>query len=156
MRAEDDNIAAVIFPGGFGAAKNLCTFAVASDPEVDEEVKRVLLEFHGARKPIGMCCISPIIAAMVFKDNPAKEPVKLTLGRREIIDGETGNWPYATTIDKAEGLGAHMVECGVDEVCVDEANKIVTTPAFMYEGEFHEIHDGINKMVNTLFGMAES
>ena len=156
LKSEDDNIAAVIFPGGFGAAKNLCTFAVASDPEVDEEVKRVLLEFHGAGKPIGMCCISPIIAAMVFKDNPAKEPVKLTLGRREIIDGESGNWPYATTIDKAEEFGANMVECGVDEVCIDEANKIVTTPAFMYEGEFHEVYDGINKMVNTLFGMAES
>ena len=151
LKADDDNIAAVIFPGGFGAAKNLCTFAVASDPEVDEEVKRVLLEFHGAGKPIGMCCISPIIAAMVFSD-----PVKLTLGRRETKDGETGKWPYATTIDKAEEFGANMVECGVDEVCVDEENKIVTTPAFMYEGEFHEIHDGINKMVNTLLGMAES
>ena len=156
MRADD--YAAVVFPGGFGAAKNLCTFAVSTDPEINKDVERVLLEFHTAGKPIGMCCISPIIAAMLFSkgDWEKKGPVKLTLGRRSVVEGETGNWPYAETIEKAVEMGAEVVECGVDEVCVDEANKIVTTPAFMYEGAFHEIHDGINKMVNTLLGMTEA
>ena len=32
-----------------------------------------------------------------------------------------------------------MQEKSVEEVCVDEENKIVTTPAYMYNGQFHEI-----------------
>ncbi|XP_029398490.1 glutamine amidotransferase-like class 1 domain-containing protein 3A, mitochondrial isoform X2 [Mus pahari] len=45
---------AAIFPGGFGAAKNLSTFAVdGKDCKVNKEVERVLKEFHGAKKPIG-------------------------------------------------------------------------------------------------------
>ncbi len=61
-----DNFSAVIFPGGFGAAKNLSTFGVSSDPDVDDEVVRILRQFRDQKKPIGMCCIAPIIAAMVF------------------------------------------------------------------------------------------
>ena len=64
MNAED--FSSVIIPGGFGAAKNLSTFGVSSDPEVDEDVARILREFRDQKKPIGMCCIAPIIAAMVF------------------------------------------------------------------------------------------
>ena len=152
---KEENHDAIIFPGGFGAAKNLCTFAVSPEPEINKDVERVLEEFHSAGKPIGMCCISPIIAAILFSKGEweKKGPVKLTLGRKSTVDSESGTWPYAGTIDKAVEMGADVVECGVNEVCVDEANKIVTTPAFMYEGEFHEIHDGINKMVNTLLGM---
>ena len=36
----------------------------------------------------------------------------------------------------------------VTEICVDEENKLVTTPAFMFNGQFHEIHDGVVKMVD--------
>ena len=146
-----DDFVAVIIPGGFGAAKNLCTFAVSPEPEINKDVERILKEFHAASKPIGMCCISPIIAAILFTkaDWEKKGPVKLTLGRR--LPKES--WPYAETIEKAAEMGAEVVECGVDEVCVDETNKLFTTPAFMYEGAFHEIHDGVNKMVNLLLGM---
>ncbi|XP_012357337.2 glutamine amidotransferase-like class 1 domain-containing protein 3A, mitochondrial isoform X3 [Nomascus leucogenys] len=45
---------AAIFPGGFGAAKNLSTFAVdGKDCKVNKEVERVLKEFHQAGKPVG-------------------------------------------------------------------------------------------------------
>ncbi|XP_069109977.1 glutamine amidotransferase-like class 1 domain-containing protein 3, mitochondrial [Argopecten irradians] len=46
---------AIIFPGGFGAAKNLCTFAVdgAENMKVDTDVKRVIGDFHKENKPIG-------------------------------------------------------------------------------------------------------
>ncbi len=138
---------AVIFPGGFGAAKNLSTFATSAEPQVDEEVARVLREFTAAGKPIGLCCIAPILAALVLaKDDGVK--VKITLGKRA---GE--GWPYAATIDKAIEFGADHVEMGVDEVCVDEEHKIVTTPAYMFDGEFHQIHDSVAKMVDTVLGM---
>lgn len=54
-------------PGGFGVAKNLCSWAVqGKDCCVNEQVKAVLLAFHAEKKPIGLCCISPVLAAKVF------------------------------------------------------------------------------------------
>lgn len=142
-----ESVDAVIFPGGFGAAKNLCTFATSAEPTVDEDVARVLREFVAAGKPLGLCCIAPILAALVL----AKEDginVKMTLGKR------TGDgWPYAATIDKAVDCGVDHVEMGVDEICIDEERNIVTTPAYMFDGQFHEIHDGVAKMVNAVLAI---
>ena len=54
---------ALIVPGGFGAAKNLCDFAVAgADMAVRPEVEAALRAFHAAGKPIGLCCIAPVLA----------------------------------------------------------------------------------------------
>jgi len=142
-----DDVDAVIIPGGFGAAKNLCSFATSSEPQVDEDVARILRECVANSKPMGLCCIAPILAALVL----AKEDglsLKMTLGRRT---GE--GWPYAATIDKAVEFGITHVEMDVEEVCIDEANKIVTSPAFMYDAQFHQVHDGISKMVETVIGM---
>ena len=33
------------------------------------------------------------------------------------------------------------------EIHIDAENKIVTTPAFMCDTKYHEIHDGVGKMV---------
>ena len=68
-----DSVEAVIFPGGFGAAKNLCSFATDAEPQVDEQVARVIRQFVEAGKPMGFCCIAPILAALVL----AKEDGKL-------------------------------------------------------------------------------
>ncbi|KAB5576867.1 hypothetical protein PHYPO_G00203440 [Pangasianodon hypophthalmus] len=118
---------AVIFPGGFGAAKNLSTFAVdGSDCAVNKEVERVLKDFHKAGKPIGLCCISPVLAAKVLPG------VEVTVGHEE---EEGGKWPYAAlTFDPHE---AH----------VDQKNKVVTSPAFMCDTQLHLIFDGIGSMV---------
>jgi len=141
---------ALIIPGGFGAAKNLSDFAVAGGAmEVAGDVERVMREFHAAKKPIGMCCIAPVLAAKVFGGEGG---VTLTLG---CADDGKGSWPYAGSMDAARALGATVVERGVGEVAVDEANRIVTTPAYMYEGKFHEIHDGVAKMVDAVLKMTE-
>lgn len=61
------NSFSVVVLGGFGVAKNLCSWAVqGKDCSVNEQVKAVLQAFHGERKPIGLCCISPVLAAKVF------------------------------------------------------------------------------------------
>ena len=60
---------AVLFPGGFGAAKNLSTFGFqGAEMTVNPEVERVLQEFHAAGKPVALCCIAPILAAKVVSD----------------------------------------------------------------------------------------
>ena len=51
---------ALIFPGGFGAAKNLATFAVdGPDCKINEEVKRLILETIEAKKTYRCHLYSP-------------------------------------------------------------------------------------------------
>ncbi|XP_046997509.1 ES1 protein homolog, mitochondrial-like [Schistocerca americana] len=140
-----DSASAVVFPGGFGAAKNLCDFAVkGADCSVNPDVARVLQDFHKAKKPIALCCIAPVLAAKVLKG------VTVTLGKQD--DGK-GSWPHAGAIDAAKAMGANIEFKNVTDACVDEKNLIVTTPAFMYNGKFHEIHDGIGVMIQKLLSL---
>ncbi|KAG9271043.1 hypothetical protein AMEX_G13913 [Astyanax mexicanus] len=130
---------AVIFPGGFGAAKNLSTFAVdGTDCKVNKEVERILKDFHKAGKPIGLCCISPVLAAKVLPG------VEVTVGHEE---EQGGKWPYAGTAQAITAFGAKHKIKEVTEAHVDPKNKVVTSPAFMCETKLHLIFDGIGAMV---------
>ena len=62
---------------------------------------RVLREFHSAGKPIALCCIAPIVAALVLAKEDGKK-IKITLGQRS---GE--GWPYAQTIGKSFFIDHH-------------------------------------------------
>ena len=124
---------AVVFPGGFGAAKNLCNFAVkGATASVHPEVARLLKEMVAAKKPIGAICIAPaLIAAALGRDiAPA-----LTIGN----DAGT-----AAEINKT---GAIHEECPVTELVVDKKNKIVSTPAYMLANRISEAYEGIEKCV---------
>ncbi len=128
---------ALILPGGFGAAKNLCTFAVdGPDCQVDPEVARVLRETLEAGKPVGVICISPAVTAAVFRGSGRR--VELTIGS----DPET-----AAALEK---MGVTHVACPVDDIHVDEANNIVSTPAYMLAGSIGEAATGIEKLVATI------
>ncbi len=131
----------VIFPGGFGAAKNLCTFAVdGPDCSVDDTVRKVMLDFHDAGKPIGPMCIAPAIAARVFGEKGIK--VKLTIGN----DPDTAK--------AMEAMGAEHVNCTVDDVVVDQEHKVVTTPAYMLGPTIADISKGIEKLVQKVIDLA--
>ncbi|KAJ8404613.1 hypothetical protein AAFF_G00334760 [Aldrovandia affinis] len=136
---------AIIFPGGFGVAKNLCTWAVqGKDCSVNEQVKAALQAFHGEGKPIGLCCISPVLAAKVF---PGCE---VTVGHEE--DDRAPDVPG--TAGAITQLGCKHFCKNVDETHVDEKNKIVTTCAFMCKAPLHEIFDGIGAMVRDVLKLA--
>ena len=109
---------------------------------VNPEVERVLKGFQAAGKPIGLCCIALIIAAKVF----GSEGVKLTLEK----SGDPNLWPYGGSLEAAASFGANVVEAEVSEVIIDSDHKIVTSPAFMYNGKFHEIQDSVSNMVNAV------
>ncbi|CAJ1079740.1 glutamine amidotransferase-like class 1 domain-containing protein 3A%2C mitochondrial [Xyrichtys novacula] len=136
---------AIIFPGGFGAAKNLCTWAVqGKDCSVNEEVKATLQAFHSEGKPIGLCCISPVLAAKVFPGC-------------EVTVGIEKDDKYPDTTGCAEAinqLGCKHVSKSVGESHVDQKNKLVTTSAFMCNAPIHEIFDGIGSMVKDVLKMA--
>lgn len=130
---------AVVFPGGFGAAKNLCTFAVdGAECDVEPDVARVFRTFHAAAKPIGLCCIAPVIAARLLGTASGGSGCTVTLGAE-------GDAPAAV-----RKMGAQHKPCRVGETCVDRDNRLVTTPAYMLDAPLHEIHQGIGRMIDDL------
>nr|XP_033797352.1 glutamine amidotransferase-like class 1 domain-containing protein 3A, mitochondrial isoform X2 [Geotrypetes seraphini] len=125
--------------GQAAEAESRSTFAVDGETcKMNKEVERVLQDFHKAGKPIGLCCISPVLAAKVLPG------IEVTVGHEEDKDGK---WPYAGTAHTIKALGAKHCIRDVCEFHVDQKNKIVTTPAFMCETELHHIFDGIGAMV---------
>ena len=129
---------AVIVPGGFGAAKNLSDFAVKGvEMSVQKDVLQFVQAMHKAGKPTGLICIAPTMAARIFGDG-----VKCTVGNDADV---------ATAINN---MGALHQSCLVDEVCIDEAMKLVTTPAYMLAGSIAEAAKGINRCVREVLNMS--
>jgi enhancing lycopene biosynthesis protein 2 len=125
-----------VFPGGFGAAKNLCTFAVDGvDCSVHPEVERLVSVAYDAGKPLCFCCISPVVAAKVLGHRG--EPL-LTIG----------NDP--ATAAALEKMDASHMEASVIEAVVDRDNRVVSTPAYMYDASISEVYSGIRQAVNEL------
>ena len=132
---------AVILPGGFGAAKNLCDFAIAgAGCSVNPDLERLLLEMHASGKPIGAICIAPTIVARVFGKKGIA--VQVTIG----TDPETSA--------KIKEMGAEPVDRQAREICVDRSNRIVTTPAYMLAGRIDEAADGIALLVREVLKLA--
>ncbi|HTN52629.1 MAG TPA: isoprenoid biosynthesis glyoxalase ElbB [Anaeromyxobacter sp.] len=138
-RVSAADLDALIFPGGFGAAKNLCTFATEGrSMKVLPEVERLVREMRAAGKPMGFICIAPVIAARLF----GSDKVKVTIGD----DRET-----AAAI---ESWGAQHHDCRVEEIAVDERLEIVSTPAYMLGPWIAAVATGIDKLVSAVLEMA--
>ncbi|XP_054145462.1 putative glutamine amidotransferase-like class 1 domain-containing protein 3B, mitochondrial isoform X2 [Melozone crissalis] len=137
---------ALIIPGGFGVAKNLSTWATqGKNCSVSKEVEAVLRAFHAAHKPIGLCCISPVLAAKIF---PGCE---VTVGHDT---DEDVWWPYAKTAEAMKELGCRHINSQVTEAHVDARNRLVSTSAFMCNAPIHQVHDGIGSMVREVLRLA--
>jgi len=127
----------VIVPGGFGAAKNLSDFAVSgAEMTMNVDVKAFLQALQQQNKPVGLICIAPVMAPLIFGPG-----VECTIGN----DAET-----AAVIN---ALGGKHVECAVADIVVDEANKLVTTPAYMLAERISEAAEGINKLVKKVLAL---
>ena len=141
---------AVIFPGGFGAAKNLSDFGVVGpEMQVITDVERILFEALATKTPLGLCCISPVLAAKVLGTENGGPGATLTLGK------EGDDFPYAGSIGAAESFGNTVEHKDVNEICIDEKNSIVTTPAYMKNAAFHEVFDGVQEMVKAVLDKAK-
>ena len=132
-----DDMDALLFPGGFGAALNLCDFALkGADCHIHREVKRIIQEMLAAQKPLGFICIAPALFARAVKN--ADMTAKITIGNDR------------ATADQIEKLGSQHEICSVDDCIVDEENKIVSTPAYMLAGNISEAASGIEKLVHQI------
>jgi enhancing lycopene biosynthesis protein 2 len=123
----------LLFPGGFGAAKNLSTWAFeAADASVLPEVEDAIKGMVALGKPVGALCISPVLLAKVLGR------VRLTIGDDE------------GTMEAIESLGATHVITTHGEVVVDQENLVVTTPCYMLDATIDQIALGAENVVDAM------
>ena len=133
-----DDFDALAFPGGFGAALHLCTWANAGAAcTVHPEAERVINEFYELEKPIAAICIAPALIARVL----GREGVTLTIGRDE--GGEIAK------------TGAQHENCAVTDFVSDREHRVISTPAYMYgDAKPFEVFTGVRKAIRELVEMA--
>lgn len=123
----------LLFPGGFGVAKNLCTFAFdGADCKVNADVEKAIKSMHKAGKPIGALCISPVLLAKILGN------VELTIGQDK------------DTAGAVEKMGAKHKQTQHSEVVIDAAHNIYTTPCYMLDADIVQIGDGAENIVRAI------
>ncbi len=121
---------ALIIPGGFGAAKNLSSYAFdGAKCTVNNDVATAIKAMHASGKPIGALCIAPVILAKVLGD------VTLTIGQDQ------------GTADNLAAMGARHQLTMQGEIVVDRERKIVSTPCYMLNSRIDQIAEGADKLV---------
>jgi enhancing lycopene biosynthesis protein 2 len=128
---------AIIFPGGFGVAKNLCTFAIEGikcsvNPDVEKAIRSTIV----AEKPLGALCIAPVLIAKVLGD------VEITIGQDE------------ETAKAIETFGGIHKKTSHGEIVVDKKYKIVTSPCYMLDATIDQIADGTENVVRKILELA--
>ncbi|MBE9468671.1 MAG: isoprenoid biosynthesis glyoxalase ElbB [Bacteroidetes bacterium] len=133
------NYDAIIFPGGLGAAKNLCTYALNGiNCTVNTEVADAIKSMAKLKKPIGALCISPVIIAKVLAN------VELTIGND------------ANTANDVSQMGATHKNTVNGEVAVDIKNRIVTNPCYMLNASIAQIGEGADNVVKSILKLIDN
>lgn len=134
FRAEEFD--ALLFPGGFGAAKNLSKWAFEGpETSINKEVEDSVKAMVKLEKPIGALCISPVIIAKVLGD------VNLTIGQDK------------ATAEGVEKAGATHISTTHGEIVTDEKYKVVTTPCYMLDSTIEQIAVGAENVVKKILEM---
>lgn len=135
LKAEDFD--ALLLPGGFGAAKNLCNFAFkGADCEANADVLRACKDFAEAGKPAGYVCIAPMLLPLVYGKG-----VKGTIGNDADASGAF------------DAMGGTHVTCPVNEFVEDDQNRVLSTPAYMLAQSVSDAASGIEPLVARLVAM---
>ncbi len=124
---------AIIFPGGFGAAKNLSDFAFkGGECKVNKEVEKAVKTMVEANKPVGALCIAPAVIASILKN------VDVTIGND------------ADTAKNLEKTGAHHITSNHGEVVKDSKLKVFSTPCYMLDATMSQIAVGAENIVKAM------
>lgn len=127
----------LVMPGGYGAAKNLCDFAFAgAGMSVLPELAALVLAARRADLALGFLCIAPVIAAQVL--GQAGHRPRVTIGSDTATAAAIRSW------------GAEHVDCTAVEICVDEANRLVSTPAWNAAASIVEVAEGVQALAGRL------
>lgn len=124
---------AIIFPGGFGAAKNLSTYAFDGPScTVDSDVELLVKKAAIQNKAIGALCIAPVVIAKI-------------LGSVEVTIGTD-----ASTAAHIESFGAKHSMTDYSGVTIDKKNKIYTTPCYMLGKSITQVAEGAENLINAM------
>lgn len=136
---EVDAFDAIIFVGGYGAAKNLSSFAFdGASYDADPEVVALIQKAHAQGLALGFMCIAPVLAARAL----GEKAVQLTIGNDPEIAAAL------------EAKGAKHINCPVDQAVTDNANRVVSTPAYLLAQSITEAEAGINQLVAAVLELA--
>jgi enhancing lycopene biosynthesis protein 2 len=139
-QAQPSDYAAIIFPGGFGAALNLSNFGIKGIKKTQWEVESSVLKFAKTManqgKPAGFICISPTLISKIYGPG-----LQLTIGNNKEI---------AQLLEK---IGAIHIKCAATDCIIDKAHKVVSTPAYMLAQSIAEAACGIEKLVNAVLSL---
>lgn len=128
-----DSADGLVIPGGFGAAKNLSSYAFdGANCTVNPDVAAAVKAMHGAGKPIGALCIAPVILAKILGN------VTLTIGQDQ------------GTADNLAAMGARHQPTMQGEIAVDRERKIVTTPCYMLNSRIDQIGEGADNLIRAM------
>ena len=131
------NVDALLFPGGFGVAKNLSSYAFkGAEYDVIPEISELIKAMHGMGKPIGAMCIAPILLAKSL------DKVTITVGSSSDAAAKA-----------VEGVGAVHVDTSSGNICVDKVNRVATVPCYMLDASIVNICDEADKLVKELLLM---
>jgi enhancing lycopene biosynthesis protein 2 len=126
----------LVFPGGFGAAKNLSSFAIDDiECSVNADVEAAVKAMHAAGKPIVALCIAPALIARVLGG------VELTIGND------------AGTASALEQMGARHRNAGHTDVVVDQHHKVVSSPCYMLDAHIGQIADGTDAAIRAAMAL---
>jgi enhancing lycopene biosynthesis protein 2 len=142
------DFSALAIPGGFGAAKNLTKWAFSGpDGEIHAEVKRLIIEFVKAGKPIVALCMGPTVIAKALEGTEFH--AELTVGNTS----EKSPYDIAAISAGMEKTGAVATMTNVHDFTVDESLNIISSPCYMMEATIYEINFGISKAIKRLIRM---
>jgi enhancing lycopene biosynthesis protein 2 len=139
---QDNELDALVFPGGNGVVTVLSNYAEKGVIcEVHPEVTRLLKAMLLRRRPMGFICVAPILAARVL--GPAAG-VRITFGSKACEEAK-----------HAAVMGADVRPCPEREILVDQKNRVVSTPAYMYdEARLSEVGMSIERLVRQVISLA--
>ncbi len=128
---------ALVFPGGFGCAKNLSTWAYEGDRcTVLPSVEKAVMAMFEAKKPIGAMCIAPVILAKLFKGS------NFTTGD----DTSSGSF--------IRKMGNKFTPADHGEVVIDRVRNLFTTPCYMLDATISQIAEGTENLVREMLKTA--
>lgn len=133
-----DDFDALVLPGGFGVAKNLCDFAFeGANCNIEPVILEVCKSFAKANKPAGYLCISPAMLPLIYGKD---------------IKGTLGNDPQFS--DTYKSMGGNHYDCDVTETVIDSQHKVVSSPAYMLATSITEAASSIDKLIQDVIKLS--
>lgn len=141
-KARVEDFDALVMPGGYGVAKNHCSFAMeGAQGKVRPDVANFVRSFFDAGKPVGAICIAPALVALALQ---GKTSTELTLGNDEGCAGAVVQLGHK-----------HHLTPNARDIVIDEAHKLVTTPAYMFDdARLSDVFAGIERCVTEVLKRA--